>query len=66
MQFQQAAPTYYNEGRDFGSRTTSFQEERMALMARLLGAGIALAAMSLATSRQQLDPKVVAFKLPIR
>ena len=38
----------------------------MALMARLLGAGIALAAMSLATSRQQLDPKVVAFKLPIR
>ena len=37
----------------------------MALVARLLGAGIALAAMSIATvTAQQLDPKVVAFKLP--
>jgi oxalate decarboxylase/phosphoglucose isomerase-like protein (cupin superfamily) len=37
----------------------------MALVARLFGAGVALAVMSVATvTAQQLDPKVVGFKLP--
>ena len=37
----------------------------MALISRLFGAVVALAAMSLATvTAQQLDPKVIAFKLP--
>jgi hypothetical protein len=37
----------------------------MALVARLFGAGVVLAAMSFATvAAQQLDPKVVGFKLP--
>jgi hypothetical protein len=38
----------------------------MALVARLVGAVIVVAAMSVAAARaQQLDPKVVGFKLPL-
>jgi hypothetical protein len=50
---------------DAQRRHRSVQEDTMGAKARLVGAVLALAAMSFATAgAQQLDPKVVGFKLP--
>jgi hypothetical protein len=56
-------------GRDFNELNTRSRtlEDRMARIVRLVGAGIVLAALSIAAATaQQLDPKVVTFKLPDR